>query len=276
MKGGVAALLGAARSLAAGGHGGRLVVALSADEEHASIGMQQLIDAGLRADAAVVCEPTGLQVMPAHKGFVWVEARFTGRAAHGSRPEVGVDAIRHAAAFMAELDSLEADLARRPPHPLLGTGSIHAGTIEGGTAASVYPERCILLLERRTLPGETAKRVIEEFEAAADRARARHPSMKVELRTTLDRPGTEVAQDHVLVQGLLEASQRVGVASGIGPMTAWVDAAWLNEVGVPAVCFGPGSIEQAHSADEWVEADDVRRCAAVLEDFARAFLDAGP
>ncbi len=272
MKGGVAALLAAARALAVEGHEGTLVVALTADEEHASIGMQAAVDGGLRADAAVVCEPTGLAVMPAHKGFVWVEARFTGRAAHGSRPEVGIDAIRHAAALLAELDHLEADLASRPPHPLLGSGSIHAGTIEGGTAASVYPERCVLLLERRTLPGETAERVTAELEAAVGRARSIRPDMRVELQVILDRPGTEVARDHPLVVGLLAAAGRLDVGAGVAGMTAWVDAAWLNDVGVPAVCFGPGSIEQAHSADEWVEADQVRRCAAVLEDFGRTFL----
>lgn len=273
MKGGVASLLAAARSLARTGHGGTLVVALSADEEHASIGMQRLVERGLRASAAVVCEPTGLFVMPAHKGFVWVEARFVGRAAHGSRPEVGIDAIRHAAAFLTELDALEADLAGRAAHPLLGTGSIHAGTIRGGTAASVYPERCTLLLERRTLPGETAQCVIDELEAAVGRAAARHPSMKVELEVTLERPGTEVSRDHPLVQGLLTASREAGIPSGVGPMTAWVDAAWLNEAGVPAVCYGPGSIAHAHAADEWVEADEVRRCASVLERFGRSFLD---
>ena len=272
MKGGVAALLAAARTLAREGHGGTLVVALTADEEHASIGMQAVVDGGLRAEAAVVCEPTGLTVMPAHKGFVWVEARFAGRAAHGSRPEVGIDAIRHAAALLGELDHLEAELAARTPHPLLGVGSIHAGTIEGGTAASVYPERCVVLLERRTLPGETAERVSAELQAAVVRARSKWPDMRVELEATLDRPGTEVANDHPLVEGLLAAASREGVAPRVAAMTAWVDAAWLNEVGVPAVCFGPGSIEQAHSADEWVEADDVRRCASVLEDFGRVFL----
>jgi acetylornithine deacetylase len=272
MKGGVAALLAAARALAHRGHGGTLVVALTADEEHASVGMQQLVDEGLRADAAVVCEPTGLAVMPAHKGFVWVEARFAGRAAHGSRPEVGIDAIRHAGAFLTELDALEAELVGRPPHPLLGVGSIHAGTIQGGTAPSVYPERCNLLLERRTLPGETAERVTDELEAAVLRARAKQPALRVELQTTLDRPGTEVREDHPLVTGLLASAARVGVDSSVAAMTAWVDAAWLNGVGVPAVCYGPGSIEQAHSADEWVEADEVRRCAAVLEDFGRTFL----
>lgn len=275
MKGGLASLLAASRTLAESGHAGTLIVALSADEEHASIGMEQLVAEGLWADAAIVCEPTSLAVMPAHKGFVWVDAEFTGRAAHGSRPDVGIDAIRHAAAFLSELDALDADLRARPPHPLLGLGSIHAGTIEGGTAPSVYPERCRVSLERRTLPGESAKRVMAELERAVERARALHPDLQVELTATLERPGTEVDEDSRLVQGLLEAMRGEGLEPLIEPMTAWVDAAWLNEVGVPAVCFGPGSIAQAHSADEWVPVDEVRTCAAVLETFARAFLSGG-
>lgn len=272
MKGGVASLLAAARGLARAGHGGTLVVALTADEEHASLGMSHLVGRGLRADAAVVCEPTGLAVMPAHKGFVWVDVVFRGRAAHGSRPEVGVDAIRHAGRFLAELDVLEADIGTRPPHPLLGRGSIHAGTVAGGAAPSVYPERCTLSLERRTLPGETAKRVREELERVAERVRAREPRLSIDLEVTLDRPGTEVAPDHPVVAGLRQAARSVGAEGGVEPMTAWVDAAWLNEVGVPAVCFGPGSIEQAHSADEWCDADEVARCALALERFARDFL----
>ncbi len=272
MKGGVAALLAAAADVAASGHEGTLVVALSADEEHASIGMERLVTGGLRADAAIVCEPTSLAVMPAHKGFVWVEVRFTGRAAHGSRPDVGIDAIRHAGGFLAELDRLDEDLRARDPHPLLGFGSIHAGTIAGGTAASVYPEHCTLLLERRTLPGESAKRVMAELDEVAARTRATHAEVALEMEVTLERPGTEVAADHTLVRRLLESARRVGIEPRIEPMTAWVDAAWLNEVGVPAVCFGPGSIAQAHSADEWVPLDEVRGCTTALRDFASRFL----
>ena len=149
MKGGVGALLSAAASLARTGHAGTLIVALTADEEHASLGMQALVADGIRADGAVVCEPTELAVMPAHKGFVWLRAVFRGRAAHGSRPEVGIDAVRHAALYVAALEGLAQKLASTPPHPLLGRPSFHVGTIQGGAAASVYPESCEVVLERR-------------------------------------------------------------------------------------------------------------------------------
>ncbi len=155
MKSGLGALLAAAaRFAAAPPPEGELIIAVTSDEEYGSIGVQALLDAGLTADMAVVCEPTSLAVTPANKGFVWFHLRFRGRAAHGSRPEQGVDAIRHAGRFLAGLDLLEEEIARTTAHPLLGRGSLHAGTISGGTAGSVYPAECRLLLERRTLPGE--------------------------------------------------------------------------------------------------------------------------
>jgi acetylornithine deacetylase len=118
MKSGLATILAVARSWAYAPGSGTLVVAFTCDEEHASLGMQALVRDGLEADAAVVTEPTGLAVMPAHKGFQWVEVTFRGRAAHGSRPEVGVDAIRHAGALLQEMDSLEVGLRNGEPHRL--------------------------------------------------------------------------------------------------------------------------------------------------------------
>jgi acetylornithine deacetylase len=211
-------------------------------------------------------------VMPAHKGFVWIRALFRGRAAHGSRPEIGVDAVRHAALYVAELDPLAARLADREPHPLLGRPSLHAGTIRGGSTPSVYAEECEVVLERRVLPGEREADVEREFRDALESLRLRVPEVRATLERPLSRSGTEVPADSPLVRGLLGAAAAEGVAPRVEGMTAWVDAALLNEVGVPAVCFGPGSIAQAHSADEWAPVEEIERCAAVLRRFAREFL----
>ena len=274
MKGGVAALLSAAAALARWGPPNELIVALTADEEHASTGMAGLTEAGVRADAAVVCEPTGLAVMPAHKGFVWVEAGFSGRAAHGSRPDQGVDAILHAAEFLVAMAEYEESLFERAPHPLLGWGSIHAGTISGGAAPSVYPEHCEVVVERRTLPEESPEAVMREL-AAVVAGLGEEARSGAALRMTLERPGTEVAEASPLVQGLLTAIAAAGRDPTIEGMTAWVDAAFLNQCGTPAVCFGPGSIAQAHSADEWIAIDEIESCARILEGFGRAFLAGG-
>jgi acetylornithine deacetylase len=270
MKGGVAALLAATANLAAGGSRPNLVVALTADEEHASLGMSAFVDGDVRADLAVVCEPTSLAVMPAHKGFVWISVDFRGVAAHGSRPEVGIDAIRHAGLYLAALDEYAEELRSKAEHPLLGYGSLHAGTIAGGSAESVYPGHCRLLLERRTMPGESPEEVVREFQRVLDDLRVREPALDAQLEMTLERPGSEVAADSRLVSGLLDAAKSVGVPSVVEGMTAWVDAAFLNESGVPAVCYGPGSIEQAHTADEWIDVREIRTCAEVLETFARS------
>ena len=273
MKGGDAAILATVARLAKGGPRPRIVVAFTADEEHASLGMAHLVESGVRADLAVVCEPTSLAVMPAHKGFVWLRARFSGRAAHGSRPEIGIDAIRHAGLYLAALDGYAEGLRARPAHPLLEHGSFHAGTILGGSAESVYPESCELLLERRTMPGEDSDAVVREFQAVLDELAVRHTDVKASLEMTLARPGTEVPESSGVVQALLAAARERGVECRVEGMTAWVDAAFLNEAGVPTVCFGPGGIAQAHTEDEWIDVREVRTCADVLETFARGLVD---
>ena len=275
MKAGVACILAVARELARAPTPGELIVALTADEEHASLGMQALASAGLRADAAVVCEPTGLAVMPAHKGFLWVEAQVAGRAAHGSRPDAGVDAIARAGHLLTALDDEARRIRRETGHPLLGPASVHAGTISGGAAPSVYPSRCDLVLERRTLPDETEDGVMAEMEAMADRARRARPGLEARLAPLLYRAGTEVPTDSPVVEGLRRACRREGLPGDVAGMSAWVEACFLNQIGIPAVCFGPGSIAQAHTDDEWVAVSQIPACARVLARFARRFLSEG-
>jgi acetylornithine deacetylase len=272
MKGGVAALLIAARDAAAGQFTGTLTVALTADEEESGLGCRQLVGAGLRADAAIVCEPTGLAVAPAHKGFAWIRVDFLGQAAHGSRPERGVDAIRHAGRFLARLDEVEATLLRRKSHPLLGHGSIHAGTIEGGTAPSVYPSSCRLILERRTLPGEKVGAVRSEIEYLLAQLRSDVPSLDAELDVLVLRDGSEVARDHEVIRIMEAALEDVGVEPRIVGMTAWVEAVCFNGAGTPAFCFGPGRIEDAHSNDESVAVDELEAAHGALSAFIARFL----
>lgn len=272
MKGGVACILAAAARLAADELPGELIVALTADEEHASLGMEALVASGIDADAAVVCEPTELAVMPAHKGFLWIEAVVKGRAAHGSRPELGVDAIAHAGHLLVAFEAEAARLARDTEHPLLGPASVHAGTVSGGSAPSVYPDRCEVVFERRTLPGETADQVMREAEAVLARARQGCPELDASLEPGLFRAGTEVPAASPVVQGLLGACERAGVAGTVAGMSAWVDACFLNRSGIPAVCFGPGSIAQAHTNGEWISISEIEACAKILTDFSRRFL----
>jgi len=272
MKGGVAAALAAARDLADEEFRGTILVALTADEEEAAGGCRRLVDGGLSADAAIVCEPTGLAVMPAHKGFAWIQIDFRGQAAHGSRPERGVDAIRHAGLFLARLDELETRLQQRKRHPLLGFGSIHAGTIHGGTAPSVYPSRCRLTLERRTLPGESLAGLRSDVEFLIAQLRSDVPSLDAGLEVTLHRSGSELPRDHELVVALSRALEEAGLEPRIQGMSAWVEAAIYNAAGIPALCFGPGRIEDAHTADESVSVEEIEAAHRALLLMARRFL----
>ncbi|HEX5475199.1 MAG TPA: M20/M25/M40 family metallo-hydrolase [Vicinamibacterales bacterium] len=269
MKGGVAAMIDAARVLAAEGFSnGRLVIAAVVDEEYASVGADALVKRW-RADAAVVTEPTDLQVASAHKGFLWAEMETRGRAAHGSRPADGRDAIVGMGRVLQGLEQLNRDLQRRSPHALLGAASLHASRIDGGREMSSYPDRCTLAAERRTLPGETDAAVMSQFDAIlADLTRA-DPEFEASCRLLFSRPAYELPSSHELPAMLARvASGIVERDVSIGGMSFWTDAAVLGTAGIPSVLFGPGGAG-LHSTTEYVLVDDVCRCRDVLVALAR-------
>jgi acetylornithine deacetylase len=268
MKGGIAAMCAAAWRAAQAGVRGEIVIAAVADEEYESLGTRALLERGVRADACVVTEPTRLSIMPAHRGFVWLEVDVAGRAAHGSRWDIGVDAIRHAGLLLAELDAYDAEVLPTRTHPLLGRGSLHASLISGGIGMSTYPDRCVLKLERRTIPGESAADALDEVRRLCDRIRARRPSFVADVRLLVTQGPSDVAVDSPLVLGLDAALRERGEAVTLEGMSAWTDAALLNEAGIPAVCFGPGDISLAHAAEEYIPLDEIDRAAAVLASFA--------
>jgi acetylornithine deacetylase len=260
-----AAALQAARD----GARGEIIIAAVADEEYESLGTRALLARGTRADACVVTEPTRLAIMPAHRGFVWLEVEISGRAAHGSRWDIGVDAIRHAGLLLAELDAYDANVLPRRTHSLLGRGSLHASLIEGGIGMSTYPDRCVLKLERRTIPGETPDDVLDETRRACDRVKARRATFASEVRLLVSQAPSDVPVDAPIVTGLDAALRAHGERVAIEGMSAWTDAALLNEAGVPAVCFGPGDISLAHAAEEYIPLGEIDRATTVLASFAR-------
>jgi acetylornithine deacetylase len=271
MKGGVAAMCAAAARAAEGGLDCEVIIAAVADEEWDSIGTRALIARGIRADAAIVTEPTRLAIAPAHRGFVWSTVTVHGRAAHGSRYDVGVDAIRHAGLLLAELDALESRELSQRTHPLLGHASWHASTIDGGLGMSTYPDRCTVRIERRTLPGETPTQAVEEVSAACARVRARRPSFDAEITLDLSQNPSDVATDAPVVQRLSRALTAAGEPSHVEGLSAWTDAALLNEAGIPAICYGPGDIARAHAAAEWIEVAEIERATRVLTLLAQSW-----
>ena len=210
MKGGLAACLGAVKAVRDGGTplAGDLLVAAVADEEVASIGMAEVLR-HVRADAAIVTEATELEVCLAHKGFCWVEVETRGRAAHGSRFDLGVDANMRMGRFLARLEGLERELRARAPHPLVGPPSLHAAVLRGGTGTSTYAERCRLEVERRTIPGETEAQVLRELGAIAEALAAEDPSFRADVRPMLARGSFEVGCDEPVVRAAAAAARRV-------------------------------------------------------------------
>jgi acetylornithine deacetylase len=267
MKAGLAAALVACREAAALGLRGDVVVAAVADEEHASLGVQEALGA-VSADAAVVTEPTEMTLVVAHKGFVWAEVDVTGRAAHGSRPHLGVDAIVRAGPILTAIGELDAALAEHE-HPLLGRPSVHASVIRGGEELSSYPARCTIGLERRTLPGEGAEDVERELAALLDGCRAADPQLRAEHRVLLVREPFASPPDAELAVLAREAAAEVlGTPPAVGGASYWADAAFIAAAGIPTLMFGPGG-EGAHAAQEWVSLSDTEAVARTLVALAR-------
>jgi acetylornithine deacetylase len=257
MKAGLASALLACREAAAAGLSGDVVVAAVADEEHASLGVQEVLGA-VRADAAIVTEPTELELIVAHKGFVWAEIEVHGRAAHGSRPLEGVDAIVKTGPILTALGELDAALCERT-HPLLGRGSVHASVIAGGSEMSSYPGRCVLGLERRTLPGETAADI--EAEVAGLIA---GPDLEATQRTLLVREPFEVPRDAAIVHSVRAAAAQVlGAPPALAGAPYWADAAFIAAAGIPTVMFGTSGAG-AHAVEEWVSVEDSVAVTRVL------------
>jgi acetylornithine deacetylase len=250
MKGSLAAIMVAAAEARRRSLRGDVIVTAVCDEEVASIGTAA-VARELRADAAIVSEPTELRLALAHKGFVAFEIEVAGRAAHGSRPDLGVDAIARAGHVLVRLEELDENLRAAATHALLGSGSLHASVISGGQEYSSYPERCLLQGERRTIPGEDVAQVENELrELLGD--------VEGETRVVFAREPFETAEDAevaALVRRHAGNPEIVGVPF-------WADSALLAAAGIPTVLFGPVG-EGAHAVEEWVDLASVERCAEI-------------
>jgi acetylornithine deacetylase len=262
MKSGVAAMIAAAGMLASSWSRGRLIVAAVADEEHMSLGAEALVR-DWRADMAIVTEPTDLRLAVGHKGFAWVEIVTRGRAAHGSRPEEGRDAIAHMGRVLVALEARDAELRSRPPIEFQGTGSLHASIISGGHELSSYPDGCTLQMERRTVSGENADSVQREVDDILARLRRDDTEFHATGVVQAYRPAYRLDVDHVLPATIARALSAAGLSGQPTGMSFWTDAAILAGAGIPSVLFGPGGAG-LHSIEEYVNVADVEVCRDVL------------
>jgi acetylornithine deacetylase/succinyl-diaminopimelate desuccinylase-like protein len=271
MKAGVAAsMIAAARALMSDIRGD-IIVAAVADEEDGSTGTMELLDAGWRADGAIISEPSHLQVTLSHRGFAWFDVDIIGKAAHGSRPELGIDAIVYAGYFLVELDEYAKNLAVGLRHPLLGAGTVHASLINGGEERLSYPALCTVSIERRTVPGETEQVVLQQLRAILDGLVNRLPNFAYRLRVGLARSPFEADREDTLAKLVLkEAETTLGHPPIIRAEPFWTDAALLAERGIPALLFGVDG-GGAHAATEWATIDSIGKVAITLDRVAQEF-----
>jgi acetylornithine deacetylase len=258
MKGSLAAIAAAGAECARRRLRGDVIVTAVADEEAASIGTEALVRTW-RADAAIVAEPTDERLCVAHRGWIAFDVETPGRAAHGSRPDLGDDAIARMGPVLVRVAELDGALQSGAAHPLVGTGSVHASTIEGGQEYSSYPERCLLSGERRTIPGE------------------RREDVEAELRRLVGDSGGSISfpfgRDPLEVSPDEEIVRMVQATSGSDELHGapfWTDAALFAEAGIPAILFGPQG-DGAHAAVEWVDLESLERCRDLYVAVAAGF-----
>ena len=269
MKGSLAACMAAAKALIDGGVRlrGDVLVAAVADEEYGSLGTSHLLTR-LKVDGAIVTEPTALDVCLAHKGYLWIEVEITGRAAHGSKFDFGIDANMKMGAFLYELASLERELRARPPHPLVGPPSLHAAMLSGGSGLSTYAAQSMVKIERRTIPGETEVQAVGEIQRIVDKLAESDRDFHASVRAFFVRDPFEVAPGAAIVKAVDAAAKKVlgRRAAHIGD-TPWMDAALLQAEGVETVVFGAKGAG-AHADVEWVELESVEKLAEILAETA--------
>jgi acetylornithine deacetylase len=262
-KGSVAAMMSVLCELARDGGrpaGTEILFTGLVDEEEAQTGSRALADSGLKADLAIIGEATNLQVVTAHKGSLWLRLETRGRSAHGSRPELGKNAVLEMARVVELLEGKYASQLRRRRHPLLGRATVNVGAIAGGTQPNIVPDHCHILVDRRTLPGETGARVRREL-----REILQTHGLNATLASSKPVPclPLETSPKLPLVQQLMSY---VGQKRAAG-VDYFCDAAVLSSGGIPSVVFGPGDIAQAHTIDEWISLSQLERATLILKNF---------
>ncbi len=276
MKGGVAAMVAAAEAAAAAGPAGDVVLALVADEEHASTGTEAVLRhmGGRLPDACLVGEPTDLDLAVAHRGYALVDVTLTGRAAHSSQPQLGVNAVAHLGRLLAAVEARDAELQQARAHPLVGSGSLQATAVSGGSSAFVLPDSAHALVERRTLPGEPAARALDEVQRILTGLREADPSVHAVAVLGLAREAWEHDPSSPaggrLTRELTAALERHGRTPAQVGAPYWMESALWEGAGVPTVVCGPGG-GGLHAADEWVDLSQVRTFASALVETITTF-----
>ncbi len=271
MKGGLASSLAALKAIVDSGTQlkGDVVVGAVCDEEYASIGTERLMEK-TTVDAAIVGEPSSLQIERCHKGFAWIDIETHGVAAHGSAWQTGIDAITEMGKVLTSLEALGEKLQEKK-HPLVGPASIHASIIRGGLELSTYPDKCLLKIERRLIPGEDKGDIEVEMENLLKDISEKDPKFGASYEVTFYRGPMDVPETVEICKTIVACSKEaINLTPAFTGGSGWLDTQIIWGKGIPAVAYGPAG-DGAHSAVEWVDLDTVIEAAKVQELVIRRF-----
>jgi len=272
-KAGLAAMLYALKMVSQDGPPAcTVLLAAAVDEEHAFRGVSDLVNRGVRADAAVVSEPTCLDIIVAHKGVLRWPIVTEGRAAHSSKVHLGINAISKMAKVIDAIETRLVPTYSKTVHPLLGPPTLNIGLIEGGIQINTVPDRCSIEIDRRILPGESKDAIWSQFEEVLDELRAADPELRVKMGAPrlYDFPLETDAGERVVKVAEEACRRSIGRATVAG-VPYGTDASKLSRVGIPSIVLGPGNIDQAHSAVEFVDLDEVVKAAQIYADMMLSF-----
>jgi acetylornithine deacetylase len=270
IKGGMTAMLTAFGRLAREKPSGaaNIVIACTVDEEHTFLGVQWLMKQGIRADGAIVAEPTQLHIVNAHKGVSRWHLSTTGRSCHSSDPTQGVNAVYRMSQLLSAIEEYAESLGQSPGDPVLGPATLSVGRIEGGTSVNTVPDRCRIEIDRRLIPGEDPQAALKHFVSHLQKAVSwtDYPFECSNPWLTMPALSPQLSTD--LVQQLGRAIDSVLGSHCVMPVPYGTDASTIAQYGIPAVVFGPGNIAQAHTKDEWVSLSEVEQASEILYQLA--------
>jgi succinyl-diaminopimelate desuccinylase len=272
MKGGLVAMIEAAALIAQNDKKQHddVVVAAVVDEEENQAGTKKIVQSGkVVPHLAIVGEPTRLKVVRAHKGEIVFEIQVTGRSAHSSVPEEGINSIYHSARIIRELEHYGKFLKKRR-HPLLGPGTISVNMISGGTSLATVPEKTTLIVDARTLPEQHPSEVLGQINDIISNLKRREiANLRAYVRTLITAFPLETDEDHQLVQVALDASSSVLGYRSFSTGAPYATDGWiLSNAGVPTIVLGPGDVGRAHGPDEWVSISEVSRASQIYSEIA--------
>ncbi len=266
IKGGMAAMLAAFARLVRDKPAGaaNVIMACTVDEEHTFLGVQELVRRGVRADLAVVAEPTRLHIVNAHKGAVRWHLDTAGRSCHSSSPNQGVNAIYRMGKILVAIEQYAATLQATPPDPLLGPPTLSVGRVEGGTSVNTVPDHCRIEIDRRLIPGESPEAALNHFTAFLQQHHSWADYPFTCSEPWLSMPALSPQNSAELVDRLGRAIDAVVGSHQVTVVPYGTDASTIARAGIPAVVFGPGDIAQAHTRDEWVSLEEVEQASEIL------------